>query len=206
MQMVELTHQDAHKAPPELNDLQQQKPNGPWSDLQGQPKELLKQCLVDEQNGLCAYCERGLVAGGGRIDHIKPRNLHPNLTFSYSNLCVSCFGYYPEEGRRSKLSCDEVKNNILLGVLEPRAGVNKLIRFDPSSGRLGCALTPNDPRHGSIIHMLEQLGLQNIYLCNLRKDRFRALVGSLENGVDPLACLEVSDDFYWTLSEFFASP
>lgn len=204
--MVELGHQDAHKAPPELSELQQQQPVRPWSDLRGDPKDLLKKCLADEQHGLCAYCERRLVTGGGRIDHIKSRHAHPHLTFSYSNLCVSCFGYYEEEGRQTKLSCDEAKGRISLGRVEPRPNANRLINFDPASGRLGCALPLGDPDYKPIKDTIELLGLQNIHLCNLRKTRYRALIRSLELGVDPLTYMEKSDDFYWTLSEYFRSP
>jgi uncharacterized protein (TIGR02646 family) len=204
--MVELDHQDVHKAPPELSQLDQQQPVRPWQDLQGDPKNLLKKCLTDEQYGLCAYCERRLVTGGGRVDHIKSRHGHPHLTFSYSNLCVSCFGYYEEEGKRSKLSCDEAKGSISLGRVEPRPNVNRLINFDPASGRLGCALPHNDPDYQHIKDTIESIGLQNVYLCNLRKRRYQALLGSLMLGADPLMCIEKSDDFYWTLSEYFRSP
>lgn len=204
--MVELGHLDAHMAPPGLSQLEQQKPVRPWSDLQGDSKNLLKKCLTGEQHGLCAYCERSLITGGGRLDHIKSRHGHPHLTFSYSNLCVSCFGYYEEEGKRSKLSCDEAKGGISLGRLEPRPNVNRLISFDPASGRLGCALPLDDPDYNHINDTIKLLGLQNVYLCNLRKRRYQALLGSLDLGADPLMFLEKSDDFYWTLSEYFRSP
>ena len=59
------------------------------SDIRGQ---LRKDILVEEQNLLCAYCEKEIDDSSKKsnIDHFKTRNLFPEETLNYNNLLVSC--------------------------------------------------------------------------------------------------------------------
>ncbi len=72
-------------------------PNGPlnpknsWNSFGG--KAELKDNLTLKQSGLCAYCEIRLDSGlGQHVEHIwaKATGHHPELTFEYTNLMLSC--------------------------------------------------------------------------------------------------------------------
>lgn len=45
---------------------------------------------LNEQNGLCAYCESLLQKGGISIDHIAPKGKYPDFVFETMNLVTSC--------------------------------------------------------------------------------------------------------------------
>lgn len=56
----------------------------------------LRTALHTRQQGLCAYCEITLEDTdnqniGSHVDHILPKEKHPDLTFEYNNLVLSCF-------------------------------------------------------------------------------------------------------------------
>ena len=65
-----------------------------WSDENiGKIRYRLREyMLLEEQNLLCAYCEKEIDDNpkNSNIDHFKTRNLFPELTLEYSNLLVSC--------------------------------------------------------------------------------------------------------------------
>jgi len=66
-------------------------------------KTQLREYLIKEQYGLCAYCERKLEDKGDlSIDHFKKRELFPNLTLEYYNFFISC---------KSKNHCESFKDN-----------------------------------------------------------------------------------------------
>lgn len=51
----------------------------------------LLEALCDMYSGCCAYCEGSLnITSSARIDHFRPRNLFPQLTYEYDNLNYSC--------------------------------------------------------------------------------------------------------------------
>lgn len=59
-------------------------------------RKQLKAALFQRQNGLCAYCEITLEGTdeqniGSHVEHILPKETHPQLTFDYDNLILSCF-------------------------------------------------------------------------------------------------------------------
>ena len=72
--MVELQHRAG--GIPALQDFLTNNPNAgiaDWGSQTFQPvKQLVKQALNQDQQGLCAYCERSLTETDGQIDHIKP--------------------------------------------------------------------------------------------------------------------------------------
>ena len=70
------------------------KVKGAWEDehISKIRAQLRSDMLLEEQNLLCAYCEKEIDdnAKNSNIDHFKTRNLFPELTLEYSNLLVSC--------------------------------------------------------------------------------------------------------------------
>lgn len=53
--------------------------------------EEVKQSIIEETNGKCAYCESNLLhIAFGDIEHIKPKKERPDLWFVWSNLTLAC--------------------------------------------------------------------------------------------------------------------
>jgi uncharacterized protein (TIGR02646 family) len=51
----------------------------------------VKNALVKMFNGNCAYCESKItVVTYGAIEHFRPKSTHPDLTFTWENLMLSC--------------------------------------------------------------------------------------------------------------------
>ncbi len=51
---------------------------------------VLRQHILDEQGGMCAYCEQVITLEKSHIDHFRTRHCFPELTLEYANLWVSC--------------------------------------------------------------------------------------------------------------------
>lgn len=52
----------------------------------------IKQQLISETNGKCAYCESKVTpVYPGDVEHIKPKSKFPELTLNYDNLTFACF-------------------------------------------------------------------------------------------------------------------
>ena len=74
-----------------------------WSNLRDdrqsnlKPKTTLHQSLIDEQGYICCYCGRRIDRTISHIEHLKPRQLYPELSLDYYNLLASCPGYLEEE-------------------------------------------------------------------------------------------------------------
>jgi uncharacterized protein (TIGR02646 family) len=61
-------------------------------------KDDVRKKLYPRQNGLCVYCEINIELHnknkngiGSHVEHILPKETHPQLTFDYDNLILSCF-------------------------------------------------------------------------------------------------------------------
>jgi len=72
---------------------------GSW-DLPTDVKTTLHNHLVEEQKGLCIYCQQSIQKKFGPdypsktlIEHLRPRGKYYELTFVYCNLSVSCQGF-----------------------------------------------------------------------------------------------------------------
>jgi uncharacterized protein (TIGR02646 family) len=202
--MVEIEH--LSRPPAGLIALASASPVLDWTELRNPLKENVRHMLNQEQHGLCVYCERRLNMDHGRIDHIIAQTKDDSLKFVYSNLCHSCSGYYHNEGDSSgsQLSCDQAKGDSSLGSMEPRKDVNKKILFNTETGELHCSLDPTDPEYINVNYAInEVLGLNNIFLRNRRIDIWRSILNLIPMGLDPSLLIRRSDDFYWTMREFF---
>ncbi|MEQ3031643.1 hypothetical protein [Alistipes indistinctus] len=78
------------------------------SGVQYEPKPELRDSLLKEQGYICAYCMQSLPHDGTntRIEHIKCRELHPQLELDYSNMVICCNGQSGNETH-----CDLHKKN-----------------------------------------------------------------------------------------------
>ena len=69
-------------------------PRNAWNSFNGNSDVI--EALFHRQKSLCAYCEIKLELAadkgiGRHIEHILSKSLHPELTFEYSNILLSCF-------------------------------------------------------------------------------------------------------------------
>lgn len=60
------------------------------NNFQKPEKPLVKSSLIQEQGGLCCYCERRLVETDSHIEHFKPQESFPEEALNYRNMLCSC--------------------------------------------------------------------------------------------------------------------
>ncbi len=95
-----------------------------WTEIRNTPgitynnadKDILRQALLNEQGGLCAYCMRRINYTLGdttttRIEHIKPQSQSlnegkPEETLAYNNMVLCCDGNTSNDGH---FHCDRSK-------------------------------------------------------------------------------------------------
>ena len=62
-----------------------------WDSFTPEIKQVLKQYLLEEQeNSCCPYCEIEINLENSHIEHIKPKNIFPNLLADYNNFIACC--------------------------------------------------------------------------------------------------------------------
>jgi len=69
------------------------------------PPIAAKQHLINEQNGLCAYCQKEISANTSTIEHVIPNSLNEYFSTSYHNLVAVC---------TTREYCEKVRGNLLL--------------------------------------------------------------------------------------------
>ena len=118
---------------------------------------LLKEQLRQEQKGLCCYCCQ-ILEDKTTVEHLKSRDKHPELTFDYGNLLLSC--------KQSK-QCDNAKGNKELDLtpLMIECDAEITLKFNGE-------LNPKSKRAEQAINLLN---LNNADLCQ-RRER---LIGDL---------------------------
>ena len=68
-----------------------------------------RQYLIDEQHGLCAYCQRPIKLSNSSIEHIIPKQLNKYLSTAYHNLVAVCRDQQKDQNDR--YHCDMEKSN-----------------------------------------------------------------------------------------------
>lgn len=62
-----------------------------WNDYNFKIKKTLKEYMLEyEQNYYCPYCELEINVEDSQIEHIKPKDIFPELLHEYSNYLVGC--------------------------------------------------------------------------------------------------------------------
>ncbi len=72
----------------------------------------VKEYLIAEQSGLCAYCQRSLALEDASIEHLVPKGFNTILSTSYWNLVAVCKN--PSIDSKGKLHCDKERKDQLL--------------------------------------------------------------------------------------------
>nr|WP_275583542.1 retron system putative HNH endonuclease [Archangium primigenium] len=126
-------------------------------------KSALKAALVQEQFGVCCYCERDLT-GGAHIEHLMPKSLASALTYDYANLLASCEG---EKGKgRAPETCGHLKGTRALPIHPLMPDCSAYFVFS-SSGTVGPS--PEAARHAPALGSISILGRDSARIVALRR-------------------------------------
>lgn len=141
-----------------------------WRSFTG--KEELSLNLNYIQKGLCAYCEISLDSSlGNHIEHIKPKSIHPNLTFQYENLVLSCISSENINPNDPTLSCGHYKksnydNNLFISPTDPNCSTffscNLFGQIEPSLGL-------SESEKQKVFYTIEVLNLNSLRLVRQRE-------------------------------------
>jgi uncharacterized protein (TIGR02646 family) len=146
--------------------------DSPWEDFKNPCKTKFKEFLVQEQHGLCGYCECDLssTTTSSHIEHIAPRERYKHLKFVYENLIVSCDGRFLCSGKiLNKESCGHRKDNeydellFLNPVTQP--DIAGCFRFDSENGAMSSSDFVN---HQAATDTIRVLNLDALSLRNAR--------------------------------------
>lgn len=87
----------------------------------------LKKYLLEEQNGLCAYCQREININTSTVEHILPQSLNKELSTNYHNLVLVCSGSTAGEKH-----CDKARGNqfIINLIFSNKAGLHIKKEYD----------------------------------------------------------------------------
>lgn len=88
-----------------------------FETLEASVKKSLKEQLLKEQKGVCAYCMTRIGLDTMKVEHYLPQTKYPALQLDYTNLLAVCRG--GSEQRGLELTCDTKKGNQQLQVLNP---------------------------------------------------------------------------------------
>ena len=84
-------------------------------------KKTLKKKLIQEQGGICCYCEQSIILSNSHIEHFRPQDTYKGLSLDYNNLLCSC---QKEPDKETPLHCGHCKGNwfeegLLVSPLDP---------------------------------------------------------------------------------------
>jgi len=153
--------------------------NPDWAALDGEGKikRQLMEHLVEEQGGICCYCNRELRDNDFHIEHFRPKDKYPKQALEYENLLISCQRQLQQS---EPVHCGMKKGNwfeeeVTVSPLEPDC--ERLFEY-LEDGRIRAA--GNDSRADETI---KRLGLDINKLRELRKAAISAVldVENLEN-------------------------
>lgn len=135
------------------------KESNAWNEISSIRSDLREYILTDEQNSMCAYCEKKITSNPNKsnIDHFKTRNLYPELTLAYSNLFISC---------NNPTHCSSIKDNIGL----TKEDYNNLISPLNSDDNFTYSVTGDVlPKNAKASYTINTFSLNHISLIEERK-------------------------------------
>ena len=108
-----------------------------FADLPAEVKDRIQEQLVEEQRGLCCYCQSRIRAGWNemKIEHWQSQSVgkYPERQLDYSNLLGACLGgqRHGNKSPRSTHHCDTAKGDadLCFSVCDPAHPVEREIRF-----------------------------------------------------------------------------
>lgn len=90
----------------------QEHPGSAWGDLDSECRREQRSLLIENQAGMCAWCEQQISLNDSHNDHVRSKHEHPMLTFSIDNIVASCRGVELVRGdAQHNLHCGHAREN-----------------------------------------------------------------------------------------------
>jgi uncharacterized protein (TIGR02646 family) len=70
--------------------------------------------LINEQHGLCAYCQQKITVIDASIEHVTPKEYNKELSTNYFNLVAVCKKQQVSDPITGKLHCDSSRGSALI--------------------------------------------------------------------------------------------
>ncbi len=172
------------KREPRLLETYRQRDGATFDNLPSDIKEQIQEQLVQEQRGLCCYCQSRIHAtwDGMKVEHWQSQspNKYPERQLDYMNMLGACLGgqKYGEKSPKETHHCDTLKkdSDLCFCLTDTAHPIERQVKF-PGSG----LITSDDPDINQAINKILNLNIQN--LVNNRISRLTGFLQSLEKGV-----------------------
>lgn len=170
------------REPEELIAIRKQ-PGAAFDDLQGSDKPGIRENLVTEQRGLCAFCCARITDDpfAMKIAHWHPQNAPGGgeVSLDYENILGACLG---GEGRpRNEQHCDTHQGNMLLArnPANPQHNVEHFVSFDVITGEIRSSDVVFNEQLGAYDGRTNKYrrGVLNLNMAWMRKNRVGVLAG-----------------------------
>ncbi|MCA9550167.1 MAG: TIGR02646 family protein [Myxococcales bacterium] len=160
--------------PPCITELKKT-PGADWSTVTGAQKAEMRQHLLREQAGLCAYCMRRIHQGSTTVEHWAPRSEADADPFEWEHLLGVCDGGGPG-AKPSHQHCDRSRGakSLALHPAHPTRDVEQVVRYK-ADGRVWA----DDPAHERELESVLQLNVPN--LRNGRRQVVDAVVAAAQH-------------------------
>ena len=135
-----------------------------YDSLPKMRKDAIKQALIEEQKGLCCYCECILSEPDSHIEHFMPQHPFQDRALDYNNMHCSCMA---DQVKGTPLHCGMAKGNwyddkLLISPLDPNCESHFKYLGDGS-------ICPTDDTDAAAIETVKHLRLDDKGLTAARK-------------------------------------
>ena len=141
-------------------------------------KDEIRDCLLEEQGFLCAYCMSRISFGSMRIEHFLCQDHNPEYSLEYSNMLGCCCGGESEKNKNKhdNLHCDVSKRNTAISInpLNVNPSVDQIIRYSKTG-----KISTTDERYTNDIETT--LNLNYTRLCRNREETYEKMMNSLKS-------------------------
>jgi|GEM_PF-1823115 len=127
-------------------------------------KEKVKTALIEEQYGLCCFCESRVGMSNGHIAHLLDRHSHSELALEYNNMLYSCL----ENPKGIPQTCGQSQGNKTLPITPLDADCEQRFIYTETG-----AIAPRDENDAQAIQTIKILNLDDKRAI-FRKDRAQA--------------------------------
>lgn len=189
-----------------------------WENLHC--KRELRSYLIEEQERLCAYCERRICDDNSHIEHIYPQSDNAVLRFEYNNLISSCNGDQCEPSLKDSFrpedinSCghkksNEMDENLFLNPVSQQ-NIEEYFVYD----RETCSIRPSKKSASmkseeNSSYTIKLLGLDNPRLNNERSNARSSLASAIKthrNAKDKMRSLLSKNRPFISFLKYYYSP
>ena len=172
-------------------------PGRTWSDFATAPTAYppVKEALLQEQNGLCCYCESNIFDQNNHIEHYEPRARNPGRIFDYTNMACSCNGGADKDRHCGHKKGCEYDNTLFINPSVEASG--HLFSYDAEGGIAPVTGAPANQAE-RVEYMIRTLNLDCPKLTGMRKAHGRSVVKIINGFIEAQAVYQLQEmaDFH----------